>query len=444
MTFRILIGTGLTCLLAAGTALGQGSPAAANVNVAIGYQGLPSKGGQSEVGGVQLSESALLHVGVGAEAGYDSNVFYAETSPRGSAIARIVPFLELTNAARNGAVNSDLYYDLGAALVYREYLSSDPDIKSQRAFMPSAYGNLEFSKMQSLSFGLSEAYTRTEDPPYQVSQAQITRDVNQASASLRWTPGGGRLGMVLRYTNTVDAFETNNLRFANSMGHLLLLDTSWKWLPKTALVLQVSQGYISYFHTDATGVTKPASFPFHAYGGIRGLITPKLTVNLAVGYGNGFYDLTNRSGPSGYGSISATADVVYQPTLLTSVQFGYRRDFLNAIIGDFYYLDAVYLNIGQAIAGRVGFGLSARYESRSFENVPVRLTATAPTIFRSRHDNFFQLGANLDYRIRDWIYAGVAYTMLDNSAGSETLGTLDSGRVSYVKHLVFARLGVTY
>ena len=49
---------------------------------------------------------------------------------------------------------------------------------------------------------------------------------------------------------------------------------------------------------------------------------------------------------------------------------GYRHDFQNAILGDFYYLDAVYLNVGQAIAGRLGLGLSARYESRSFQNIP--------------------------------------------------------------------------
>ena len=193
-----------------------------------------------------MSDDALLHVGVGVEVGYDSNVFYAPTAPQGSAMTRVVPFLELTNATRMGSAPSNLFFDVGAALTYREYLNSDPQIKDQRAFMPSVYGNLDFSKDQALSFGIIEAFSRTEDPPYVQTAVPITRDVNQASASVRWAPGGGRLAELLRYTNTLDLFEGDVLRVANSMGHVLTLDSSWKWLPKTALVLQISQGYIYY------------------------------------------------------------------------------------------------------------------------------------------------------------------------------------------------------
>ena len=64
-------------------------------------------------------------------------------------------------------------------------------------------------------------------------------------AQVRWAPGGGRLQGLLRYTNTIDWFETEYLKAANSMGHEGMLDMSWRWLPKTALYLQVRQGYIS-------------------------------------------------------------------------------------------------------------------------------------------------------------------------------------------------------
>jgi hypothetical protein len=409
--------------------------------VALGYPGLPAKSAATQ-GGVQLSDAALLHIGVGAEAGYDSNVFYAEDNPRGSAILRVVPFLELTNAARSGSINSDVFFDIGAALTYREYLSNDVDIRNQRAFMPSAYANLEFGKLQHLGFTLTEAFSRTEDPPYSRANALLStafvRDVNQASAGLRWAPGGGRLGAVLRYTNTLDFFETGSLKVANSMGHQLLFDASWKWLPKTALVLQVSQGYISYFNNDPlTGAKKPTSLPLHAMGGIRGLISAKLSLSLMAGYANGFYD-TTRATPSGLrGNLSASADLNYRPTILTSVVLGYRHDFANAILGDWYYVDSVYLSIGQAIGGRFGLGLSARYDSRSFRNIPTMVGLAG------RHDNYFQAGANLDYHMREWTYVGVAYTLMSNTSDAGP-NDLESGRVNYFKQLVFARLGVTY
>ena len=146
------------------------------------------------------------------------------------------------------------------------------------------------------------------------------------------------------------------------------------------------------------------------------------------------------SGPTGFGVASPwSGDVAYRPTCSPPIALGYRRDFQNAILGDFYYLDSVYLNIGQAIAGRLGFGLSARYDSRSFQNIPL---ADGSRI--NRHDNYWQVGANLDYHVRQWAYAGLAYTLMSNSSDYEPRAGEDPGRVNYVKQLVFARLGVTY
>jgi hypothetical protein len=124
---------------------------------------------------------------------------------------------------------------------------------------------------------------------------------------------------------------------------------------------------------------------------------------------------------------------------MTAIVLGYRRDFQNAILGDFYYLDSFYLSIGQAIAGRFGLGLSARYDSRSFQNVPL-----ANGTFTNRHDNFWQVGANLDYHVRDWTYVGVSYSLMSNGSDYEPLAQEDPGRVNFVKQLVFARLGVSY
>jgi hypothetical protein len=412
-----------------------------DVQVAVGYQGLPAKISGPTRGGVQIGEGSVLHVGIGAEAGYDSNVFYGENNVKASPILRILPFLELTNATRTGTSPSAVFFDLGAALTYREYLSSDPLIRDQRAFMPSVYGTLDFGKAQSVGFGITESYNRSEDPPYLIvpNLAPIIRNVNQASAGVRWAPGGGRLAGVLTYTNTLDLFETDSLKVANSMGNLLTLDTTWKWLPKTALVLQISQGYITYLNSQ-NGVSKPTSYPFHAMTGLRGLITPKLAVNVLVGYANGFF-AGERPGPSGFrGNFSAGADVNYRPTMLTTLTVGYRHDFQNAVLGDFYYLDSVFANLGQAIAGRLGLGVSVRYDSRSVQNVPL----ANGTFLPSRHDNYWQVGANLDYHVQDWMYVGVAYTLMDNTSDYEPLAAEDPGRVNYLKQLVFARLGLTY
>src|SRR6476646_10610021 len=74
--------------------------------VTIGYQGLPYKPSGESRTGIQVSDTVLMHVGAGAEAGYDSNVFYSESNPTGSAIYRANMFAAMTNGTRTGTAAS--------------------------------------------------------------------------------------------------------------------------------------------------------------------------------------------------------------------------------------------------------------------------------------------------------------------------------------------------
>ena len=129
----------------------------------------------------------------------------------------------------------------------------------------------------------------TNENPYAPSP-RVTAAIAAASERLRLYPDPGALrlreAIAARYGVAADerTSQTDDLRIANSMGHLLTVDLSWKWLPKTAIVLQVSQGYITYFNSQ-NGRSKPTSYPLHALGGLRGLITAKLAINLLAAAG---------------------------------------------------------------------------------------------------------------------------------------------------------------
>jgi len=414
----------------------------------VGYGGLPSHAQRGGESGVQLSDSTLMHAGVGSEIGYDSNVYYTDTASgatTGAGILRILPFIEITNASRTGEAPSSVYFDANASLLYREYIASDqiaPNVK--RAFMPSVGVSGEFGGNQALDLTLADSFTRIEDPPYGltggVNNEPIIRNSNQAFAQLRLMPGGGRLQGVIRYTNGIDIFgdTTQTYDFADSMSHELMLDFSWKWLPKTAIFVQARQGYVQYFHPN--GINKSSSFPLHAIVGLRGLITEKLTLALSIGYTNGFYS-DSRSTGGFLGSSYAAADVTYHPLLTTIVMLGYRHDFQNSVISNFYYVDGVYATIQQQLLARISLSLSGRWEHRNFQfiNVPVGSANTA----LSRVDDFFQVGATADVSIKAGFYAGVGYSLLANK--SDFVATM-AGQLSpqYVKHQVFGRLGVTY
>ncbi|HLK88496.1 MAG TPA: outer membrane beta-barrel protein [Polyangia bacterium] len=414
-----------------------GSVARAQEEVTIGYQGLPYKSSGESNTGIQVADGVLLHSGVGVEAGYDSNVFYASSNAIGSSILRVMPFVDLTNATRTGPASKTLTFDLRAGLLYRRYFSDDPALSPYaNSWNPNAGLSLSLGGGQ-IGFGFADVFARIEDPPYQGQAGVLERNNNQASAELRWAPGGGRLSGTLRYTNMIDIYGTS-YQYANAMTNTLMLDVSWKWLPKTAVFVNIQQGYVFYFNdnvtvtdvvNNTTNMGKASSFPLYATAGLRGLLTEKTSGALTLGYVNAFY--SEGTSTSGFlGSTYADLNFTVRPNQLSRIVLGVRHDFLNSVISNFSYEDTVYASYVQQIAGRLALDLSGRFARLDYQGNFVDPAQAG------RIDHFWQFGASLDYFLRNWAYLGVGYSLLDNNSNKP----LDS----YVKQQVFARLGVTY
>jgi hypothetical protein len=443
----------LALFIAAFALLSARRAAAQLESTSVGYAGLPRAAGAATESptGINLAEGVLMHVGVGAEAGYDTNVFYGSSSVPGavigSAILRTTGYGEITNANRSGQGVPGLSYDVRAGLTYRHYFSNDANVKRfANAFMPSA-GVSFGTNAGPWSFGLSDTFLRQEDPPYATTGASVTsaspiaRDNNLATVQAQWSPGGGRITGTLRYTNSLDIFEQgSNYSFANSVSHTFTLDVSWKWLPKTALFVQGNQGYVSYLSTDTNG--KVPSYPLRVIAGLRGLVTPRVTAIVALGYVNAFY--SSGATTSGFlGSTYVDLQGILTPTLLSRITLGYHQDFQNSVISNFYYQYSLYASWVQEIAGRLAFNLSGRYSHLTYEGLLFDNTG------QSRTDNTVIGGASLDYFIRNWIYAGVGYAITANLSDYHLPDPMTgmpnpNAPVDYVKQQVFARLGLTY
>jgi len=399
--------------------------------VTIGYQGLPYKASGEAKTGIQVSDTVLMHVGAGAEAGYDSNVFYEDAAnARGSAIMRTSLFADVSNATRAGA-SGKLMLNARAGATYRRYQSDDPAVQRfQNAWMPFAGLALTTGSGQ-FGFGLADTFIRTEEPPYNPVQVPIARYNNQASAELRWSPGGGRLTGTARYTNMLD-FIQGSYSYGTSMTNQIMLDGSWRWLPKTAVFLNLTQGFVTYLEEPTP---KVPSYPLRITTGLRGLITEKTSVVVALGYNNGFYSsgaTTNGFLGSTFVDLSATL----RPTMLSRIVVGYRHGFENSLISNFYYTETAYASYVQQIANRFALDISGRYMFKDYQGL---YDPTTP----ARTDNFFQLGGTIDYFVRNWMYAGVGYALLAND-GEVTATTPTAPDVNYIKQQVFVRLGITY
>jgi hypothetical protein len=406
--------------------------------------------------GVKLSETNILHVGVAAEAGYDTNVFYNDANAQTSAVLRIIPSFNLTNNGRDGQPRSVVVYTLGANLTYREYLNKDENIRNQRAFVPKVVGSLAITG-EKTRFTLGDSFARSEEAPYfappanasgQQPSGLIIRDINQANIGVGLSPGGGRFTFSLRYSNALDYFETQ-YTYASNMTHDGMMDISWKWLPKTALFLQGGAAYIHYLNPNDPGSmsSDPREDSTQVRGllGLRGLITPKTTLNLQAGYQTAFYKESTAPGapptvnPSGTSTINALIDIGYLPTLLSRANLTLQHGFRNSpVIGDFYDSDSAALGYSHQLGQLVG-GLHGAFEWRRYHNyavpnpmMPAMLTPV------DRNDVLFGGGVNFDYFIQRWFFAGVGYQVTLDRPNN------DSGAVAYTKQQVFARLGLAY
>jgi hypothetical protein len=209
------------------------------------------------------------------------------------------------------------------------------------------------------------------------------------------------------------------------MGHDVMLDASWKWLPKTQLYLQGASGYTHYLNEPGQGdPTRFASVPVRVIAGLRGLLTEKVAVNLGVGYATAFYDGGEQ--PGGLSNLAGLVEINYKPTVFTDFTLGYRHEFRNSIVSNFVDVDAIYLGIRQAIAQRISVQAYGRFELRRYSGI-------------DRSDSFALGGLTADYFVQEWFYAGIAYVLMYNqSEGDPNLA------VNYAKHQVFFRLGFIY
>ncbi len=437
MNRSLALWTGLAVVLVAPLAAAQ------QAEVTIGYQGLPYKASGETNTGIQVSDGVLVHVGAGAEAGYDTNVFYQESGSQiGSSIYRTTLFADVSNSSRSG-VSRQLAFDARVAVLYRRYQSDDVRLDGYRnAWMPTAGLSLSLGAGQ-IGFGVADTFARVEDPPYQSGNEAITRYNNQASIEGRWSPGGGRITGVIRYVNMVDYFQTNYLNYANSLSQAVMLDGSWRWLPKTAIFLNVTQGYVTYLNEAAAEANhKVPAYPMRLTTGLRGLLTEKLSAILSVGYANTFTS-SGVSSSGIWGSTYAEATATYRPSMLSRMVLGYRHDFDNSVISAFAYNETAYASYVQQIAGRVALDVSGRYVYRNLKGYFISASDPEPS---KRTDNFVQVGATLDYFLRNWVYLGVGYSLIVNSAdivpSPGSMGPVPDA--DYTKQQVFVRVGVTY
>src|SRR5688572_23194453 len=158
-----------------GTALAQGSPGVALVEVP----------GVVEGPGVKVGESTVLHPRLGAEAGVINNVFYEEDGATTAGILRIIAELYYSSLSQqrlsaeqpdDGSVEQgDFLFRAGVKAAYEEYLHNDDTVTAQRDLNLSAEVRAVVFPERTWMFTLVDEFTRQSRPTNYESTGSIDR-----------------------------------------------------------------------------------------------------------------------------------------------------------------------------------------------------------------------------------------------------------------------------
>jgi hypothetical protein len=323
-----------------------------------------------------------LHPGIAGEFGYDSNMFLRAKSedPIDVMRLRITPSLSLSTLGQQRRVGDatqkppsvDFRADLAG--VYNEYIATDSanrDTTSDfRNVGALAGADLHILPQRPWGARLFGNLTRTIQPSnLSDTSAAYNRIHAGAGGELIWAPGGGLFDWRAGYEWGGEFFEESRFDSLNNQTHTVNTRGRWRFLPRTALMFDASQGFVRYSDAGASAYLLDSD-PLRARIGVNGLVSNHLALLALAGWGASFYKAgsvptENYDGPIGQLQLTfyptpapGLSDSPREASLtLSTIALGYTRDFQNSYLGGFYSRDRGYLNVSYFFAGRVLLGL---------------------------------------------------------------------------------------
>jgi hypothetical protein len=205
----------------------------------------------------------------------------------------------------------------------------------------------------------------------------------------------------------VETFDYSNVRAG--------LDARWRFLPKTALVLDTDFDLRSYF-----GGTNPNARLLRAMVGLAGLVSPKVSVTATAGWGQNF-------GAGGGGTFLARLEGTYLMSPAMTFKGGYVRTLEPVSAYGLFRDDRGYLEARALFGGKLALHGAVAYDLLSFSG------ATTP-----RGDNILTVDVGPEYQFAPWLTGAAGYVL--NTRSSSAVGA----GLNYTRHEGYVRLSVMY
>jgi hypothetical protein len=314
---------------------------------------------RAEGHGIRLGDLEL-HPGIGAEMGYDSNVFYRAKGVEDSPILRISPHLLLSTLSQERRFTTDtegekrtppaVNFKGGINAGYYHYFSIDDAVDNVSLGLDF---HLNINPERPFSLLLDANFTRNVNPFVQyvgIKAPSYARDDLLAGPKLVFSSRSGLLMGAVGYRFGASLFEASAFNFYNNITHFITLDGNWQFFPRTALVYDASLGLQNYTKdvTDESRLQLNDNRRVASRLGINGALTTTIALTARAGYAAGFFD-----GPyEDYDGVIGGLELRWKPADAFAWKLGYERSYTSSYEGNYGRQDRIYTNAGLMI-GRV-------------------------------------------------------------------------------------------
>lgn len=369
--------------------------------------------------GIKVGDGRL-HPSLALEGRYDSLAVVGSFSggSAGDVIVHVVPGLRLELPSDSVALDLNVKGD------YNDYTGAVANTTGLSFFGLQGDMTADFNRRGKFAFQLGDRIVRSDRTNSLAFGVGVLSTYNDAHARATMRPGGGAIEFGLAYDFAFENFDTrfgaspaasevSNSNYLNNSGEL---DFRWRFLPKTALVADLSYGVRTYL-TEASNV---GSSPIRVMAGFAGLITPRVSLSLKGGYG-----YSNLTSGTNFNSPIGQAEVGYSFSELTTAHLGYVRSFesVPSAFG-FYSDDRVYADLTAQFMTKLMTTLYAGYDYLNFGG--------------QQFDTNLGVTASLDYAVGSWFKVGAGYGLTNRGSNKGGSG------YNYTRHEVFVRTTATY
>jgi hypothetical protein len=305
--------------------------------------------------GVKVGDNSRFHPGFAATVGFDSNVFWEERSEGKPVGGYLTPsaWLGIGNRRlRDGVLDSPatatarkVDYNLRVLAGYRQYLSSNLNVREAGKFNLMTTGRVIIMPGRRFSVGLSEDFYRLGEPRTFEAARAFNFNRLQHDGRLKFTlrPGGGKFEVAAAYRSHLLYFEAQDLPIGDRIGNGADAEFRWRFRDQTALVVRYQ--FMNTFYLCCGDVQAPNgmarnedSNAHRATAGVVGQVGKKWQLDVMAGYGGGFYknDVTDHPQEPDFSSFIGHVGASFYPTMRSRISARFGRKFQDSLLGNYF------------------------------------------------------------------------------------------------------------